>query len=218
MLEEFIGVTSMPDGGIGVLGSDTKARRGFYRVDPADGSARLLHVPPGLAGRSFAFSPDGLMLFYLDRSGSSTAIRARHLRSEDDRVVTTGGAFALSPRGGRIACFEAGVDGTSILKTVSVTGEEPRVLHRFERGHRLLGVLRWTSGDQLVYGRWVDQRDTPTAFAIPATGGVPVELDARIPGHPSLAIHPDGRRVAFESGGTSLEVWSLVNFLPAPKR
>jgi len=217
-LEEFIGVTSMPDGAISVLGSDARARRGFYRVDPIDGSARLLHQPRVLAGRTFGFSPDGLTLFYLDRSGNSTTIHASNLRSEDDRLVTTGGAFAISPDGRTIACFEASADGTSTLKTVSVTGEEPHVLHRFERGHRLLGVLRWTSGGRLVYGRWIDQRETPTAFAIPASGGVPVELDPRIPGHPTLAIHPDGRRVAFEAGGTSLEVWALENFLPSAKR
>ena len=136
------------------------------------------------------------------------------LESGEERLVAPAGAFSISPDGRSVAYLESSPEtGASALKVQPIDGAEARVVHTFERGHRLLGLLRWTSTGYLVYGRWIGDRETPTAFAISVNGGVPVEIDARVPGHPSLAIHPDGRRVAFEAGATRLEIWSLEGFL-----
>lgn len=214
-LTEFVGPTWAPDGSIVVLGNAARGQQGFYRLDPASGTTTLLHPMTGLMGATFFLSPDGQTVYYRVRTAGAAAIRALDLKTGDEKTVGPGAPFALSADGKSIGYLEIdGAAGTAILKVMPVAGGEARVLHQFEKGHGLLAMLRWTPDSQrLVYGRWIDKRETPTAFSIPAAGGVPVELDARIPGHPSLALHPDGRRVAFEGGNTAYEVWALENFL-----
>jgi len=213
-LSEFLGPIWAPDGSIVALGT-SKAQRGFFRIDPRSGQSTLFHTVTGLTGATFTLSPDGQTFYFRSRAAGAPALRALDVKSGEERTVGPGAPFALSRDGQSIGYIEVnGQAGTAALKVVPVGGGEARVVHQFEKGHGLLAMVRWTpDGQRLVYGRWIDDRETPTAFSIPAAGGVPVELDARIPGHPSLAIHPDGRRVAFEGGGTAYEVWALEHFL-----
>ena len=213
-VREFAGPTWMPGGAIAVLGRDRQSRGGYFRVDVASGRSTLLHSPEALAGRTYFFSADGNTLYYLRRTPPASVIVARDLRSESERVVTAAGAFALAPDGLSVAFFEHDrTAGTAVLKVMSVADNSAHVVHTFTKGHRLLGMLRWTpDGQRLVYGRWIEERPLPTAFSVAVKGGVPVELDARIPGHPSLSIHPAAGRVAYETGDTVFEIWVLENF------
>ena len=131
------------------------AHRGYFRVDVASGRSTLRHSPEALAGRTYFFSPDGNTLYYLRRKPPASVIVARDLRSDSERVVTASGAFALAPDGLTVAFFEHDrTAGTAVLKVMSVTGNTAHVVHTFTKGHRLLGMLRWTAdGQRLVYGR-----------------------------------------------------------------
>ena len=211
---EFAGPTWMPDGALAVIGRDATSRSGYFRIDVASGTSTLLHAPEALAGRTYFFSPGGDTLYYLRRTPPSSMVVARDLRNQTERILTASGAFALSRDGASLAFFEHDREaGTAVLKVMPAAGGDARPVHTFAKGHRLLGVLRWTpDGRRLIYGRWVGERPLPTAFSIAVESGVPVELDARIPGHPSLSIHPNGRQVAYEAGDTTYEVWVLENF------
>jgi Tol biopolymer transport system component len=205
--------------GIAISGVDLKGRNALYRADATTGAITVLSSRS--VGPRFFLSPDGLTVYYRRRVQNGTAsVFARDLRTDEDRALPVAPTFAPSPDGRSFAFIEVTPSaGTAVLKVVPAAGGDARVVQSFERGHGLLGMVRWTPDSRrLIYGRWVEKRETPTAFSVPAGGGSPVELDAAIPGHPSLVIHPDGRRVAFEGGGTAIEVWALENFLPAPKR
>jgi tricorn protease-like protein len=54
-------------------------------------------------------------------------------------------------------------------------------------------------------------------WAIAAEGGEPHKLNLAMKGLAQLRLHPDGRQVAFQAGGSSGEVWAMENFLPAAK-
>jgi Tol biopolymer transport system component len=208
----FSGPTWLPDGGVAVKASDLKGRMAIWRVDPASGATRELVPLDALAGRTFFPSPDGGTVFYLLRQTDRRGVWARNLVTGEERRVAPPSFFAISPDGLSIVCLEPGAaPGTTVLKVAPIAGGEARNVTHFERDHPF--VLRWTpDGRRLVYVRSLRERESATGFSIPVSGGVPVELDARIRWGPSLAIHPDGRRVAYEKSGTAYEVWSLEGF------
>ena len=213
-LQGLMGPVWVSDTAIAVLGRDSRARFGFYSVDLDSSRTTFMLSPEVLTGRTFFISPDRSTLYLLNRdAGKPTTVVAVDLNTHTQSPLGTAGSFALAPDGKSIAVIEHNRDaGTAILKTLPVSGGPAQTVLRFETGHRLLPMIRWAGIDRLVYGRWIDKRNEPTAFSISIAGGVPTEIDARIPGHPSLSIHPDGRRVAFEAGGTQFEVWALDNF------
>ena len=53
-------------------------------------------------------------------------------------------------------------------------------------------------------------------WVVNATGGTPRPVDLEIgPGHGSMRMHPDGQRVAYNTGRNGFELWRLDNFLPS---
>jgi hypothetical protein len=184
----------------------------IQRVDLATGATRELVRLDALAGRTFWVSPDGRTVFYVLRQTDRQGVWARNLDTGEERRLAPPSPSAISPDGRSIAFLEPGAtEGSAVLKVAPLAGGEARDVTRFEPGHRLLFMLRWT-GSRLVYSRWIGDRPSATGFSIPVDGGVPVELDARMPWGPTLAIHPDGRRVAYQKSGTAYEVWSLEGF------
>ncbi len=217
-LDRFNRIAWPTNDAIILSGVDPKGRNGLFRADVKSGMLELMSGGP-VAGR-FAISRDGMTVYYRRAQNGRGSVFARNLRTDEEHQLAVAPTFTLSPDEGSFAFVEVTpAAGTAALKVVPVAGGEARIVRSFERGHGLLAMVRWTpDGKHLIYGRWIGSRETPTAFSVRTTGSPPVELDAAIPGHPSLAVHPDGRRVAFEHGGTELEVWALDNFLSAVRR
>ena len=216
-MERIVRTVWSADDTIVLAGVDLKGRNGLYRADIKTGDIVSLS-DRAVAGR-FALSPDGLTVYHRRAQNGRASVFARDLRTNEEHEVPIAPTFALSPDARSFAFIEVTAEnGTAVLKVLPVAGGEARTILAFERGHGLMAMVRWTpDGKRLVYGRWIEKRETPTAFSVSVAGGAPVELQGVL-GHPSLAIHPDGRRVAFDAGGTTLEVWALDNFLASPKR
>ena len=84
-----------------------------------------------------------------------------------------------------------------------------------------LGSPHWMpDGRRLVIARGEGTKPR-TGLIVPLDGGTPtpLQLDSRLPaGSYFLAIHPDGRRVAFSQGETAHEVRTVEIAVPAPRR
>ena len=60
----------------------------------------------------------------------------------------------------------------------------------------------------------------PELWRIPIAGGEPQRTGLSVEGIGIVAPHPDGRRIAFDTGnrgGSPNELWVLENFLPPLK-
>jgi len=79
----------------------------------------------------------------------------------------------------------------------------------------------WTpDGRSVIFvkgARGKPSRQGTQLWRIPAEGGEPTRLDVTIDKLWRLRLHPDGRRIAFETYGIKSELWVLENFLPSLK-
>ena len=179
----------------------------LFRIDPATGAAAPLRA--ALAGPTFYWSADGRLIY---RGGRNVV--AREMASGTETVLAQANAFAISPDGSQLAYIQPGEVGAIMVKALD--GEPRRVHELVPAGVQTLGFLRWTAdGTRLLFGRWFEDRPMPTAFVVPLDGGPVVELDGLIPGHPSLAVHPDGRTLAFETLDGRTEIWAYDGVFPA---
>ncbi len=105
---------------------------------------------------------------------------------------------------------------SNVVSTIPVSGGEPRELYTLGEGtsfHWGVG-LSWTpDGNHVIVGRPWDKDKTDELWMIPATGGEPRKLDLGFRVR-SMALHPDGRRIAFTKGKFNNAVWVMENFLP----
>ncbi len=83
---------------------------------------------------------------------------------------------------------------------------EPRELFQASRPE----AVEWTAdGTHLLFASGSE------LWRIPAEGGQPQRLGLKtLFAHPTLSVHPDGRRIAFTGGEQKHEIWVLENFLP----
>ena len=78
-------------------------------------------------------------------------MHAADLKSGGDRVIVAAGSFALAPDGKSIAFIEHSREaGTAVLSVVPVAGGLARTIMQFEKGHRLVPMIRWVSSTRLV--------------------------------------------------------------------
>jgi bla regulator protein blaR1 len=60
-----------------------------------------------------------------------------------------------------------------------------------------------------------DNSKVRSLWRVPATGGEPEALGLEMESLRQPAISPDGRYIAFTTGGSKVELWSMENFLPS---
>jgi hypothetical protein len=60
-------------------------------------------------------------------------------------------------------------------------------------------------------------KDRDDVLLIPIDGGAPVKLDLPGARWGWMAMHPDGKRIAYLAGKQEEEVWVIENFLPQAK-
>ena len=101
------------------------------------------------------------------------------------------------------------------------TGGEPRELVRFSGEssprERLDGLgLAWSPDQRHLF---FIRPETRAIERVPLAGGPAENIGISIGRIRTLRIHPDGRRITFDSviDATS-ELWALENFLPKPAR
>jgi Tol biopolymer transport system component len=186
-------------------------------------------------------SPDGNSFYYARRDFFKRAdgkedwkdrITRRHLRSDSEEVVFESPEklniwwpYELSPDGQRLAIVasEEFVANNFVvaLKVRSVSGgpETKEVLRLAPRDN--VNSLAWTpDGKRLVYTKGSGSRDQGAGeasglWSIAVDSGQPVELKIAEPDIRDIALHPDGRQIAFRAGLSSVQsAWVMEGLMP----
>jgi Tol biopolymer transport system component len=217
-------------------GMDIKGRGGLYRI--AVESGEVVPVVQG-ASRSTrpygVWSPDGKAIFYNTRgnvTGEGSEIRVRDLETGRETEIyrpaaPSAGAsvnrpnnLALSPDGQWLAFGLGGYTTSSVLMVMPAVGGEPRELLRLPQGEGALTGFEWAGdGKHLLFtkveGGGPNPSLTPELWRISVEGGALQKVGLATQNGGRLAIHPDGRQIAFTAGEVKEEVWVMENFLPA---
>jgi len=202
-------------------GSDSRGRGGLYRIDVRSGE-----VMPIVQGGSVSFTPqgvwarDGKAIFY-SRDGG---IWRRDLETNRETEIYRKPAGKSEGRGRNLALSSDGrwlaFGDHSVLVVMPSTGGEARELISLRPGGeegsvsgvewaRDGGHLVFTIGDSgMAFGV------APELWRIPVEGGPREKVGLATQGWATLAIHPDGRQIAFTAGEPKQEVWVMENFLP----
>ena len=213
-------VTWSPDGqSIFARGQDEEGRYGAYRVDARTGVVLSAHRRPNLDGFSqLTVAPDGSALYYssgTDATGETAIIR-RDLKTDQEvvlrKVAVNGGAPSVSPDG-RFLAFSVPSDGAEELAslwTMRADGTEARAIYRMPKGTAsppYRGPIVWTKDGHLLF---VTTSTAGTAlWRIASTGGEPAKISLDLPAFRAFSLHPDGKRLAFDAGNASYEVWAM---------
>jgi len=124
-------------------------------------------------------------------------------------------SLVLSPDGQQLAfvVFDS-ASGSKTLKVMPAAGGGTRDVLR-DAQLPLPAAIAWaaTSQDLLVV-RQPNAKAASELWLVPARGGEPRKLEFAASNVRQIALHPDGRRLAFTSGWDRSEVWVMENFLP----
>ncbi len=229
LLKDFFRPLWTPDGAITVDGHDQQGRWGIYRIDPANGNATALrYSEPGQDETAIAWSPDGNTLYFsrwLNDGKQTSAVVARTLQTGQEREIIRGtpDGLAVSPDGKFIALTNRAVISSSLL-VVPISGEVQKEVLRVSRPQDLgFGFVQWSAdGAYLLFVR-IDRKPDGARrefLRIPSTGGSPEKIgfgsEFEAMQGSSLRIHPDGRRIAFNSlNQPKDEIWVLENLFSA---
>jgi Tol biopolymer transport system component len=204
-------------------GRDSKGRYGLHLIDPRTGQFKtIFHVDPkGGMVHHPAWDPDGNTIYYalwdIEKSKYYRIMR-RDLRTDVEEEVYAPARFtlpfSLSADGSAIAVIVA-EDSTYTLSVIPARGGEPRLLVRLPSKQRFTAVEFSHDGKQLLYSVKTDQKSINIEVrSVPVTGGEPRSPGLAMKSLIGLRAHPDGRRIGFTGGETSVEVWVLESGAP----
>jgi Tol biopolymer transport system component len=207
----------------------------FYRVDAQTGDHRLVRESPGPGPVRAELSPDGKTLFFFTGGEQKLwgGLISRDIETGQEREIARVPFMrpangwtepAVSPDGKYLA-FRSPVDESwRAVRLVPTTGGEVRELYRFQVQSEpaLFGELSWTpDGRNVLFVGSTGKDGMPELWRMPIAGGEPQRTGLSAKGMRIVAAHPDGRRIAFDTGtrsGSPNELWVLENFLPKPAK
>jgi Tol biopolymer transport system component len=213
-----------PDGTITVQGVDLQGRSGIHRFDPGTSEVTpLVLADPGMQVVAHTWLPGGLELMFQRNTEnlSQRSLVVRNLQTSAERVLVEDRwlqpGHTLSPNGSHVVygVRDQQQGGKSTLYVLDiVSGRKVEIVSLTQPAHTG-GLTLWTpDGGSILFSR-VDKQQ-PSLWVVNATGGTPRPVDLEIgPGHGSMRMHPDGQRVAYNTGRNALELWRLDNFLPS---
>jgi Tol biopolymer transport system component len=213
-----------------MVGRDSSTATGVFRVDLDTGAAtNIWQVDEGVQPhpRAAQFSSDLKTAYFTRIHGEWTptkphTIVARDLASGREREIATvrfAQALALSPDGQTLAFadYESAESSSSRIATVPISGGEIREVYRGTRpgGVLMPTTLSWSSdGRYLLFADLDEQANRYSIWRVPAGGGERDRMELPFgnpPGLRMLSFHPDGTRIAFESGESRGEIWVVEN-------
>ncbi len=209
-----------PDGqSLFARGQDEQGRYGVYRIDPRTGSILSAHRRPGFGGiATMSVAPDGSALYYggpsEDTTKSGHAIVRHDLKTGQERILRTGpvGGPSVSPDGRQLAFTVNGgtADEPSSIWTMNVDGTNAKAIYQLPKGllsPPFRGPVIWTRDGHLLYVTTGGGKNA--LWRIAATGGEPTNIPVDLRGIRAFRLHPDGKRLAFDAGEPSYEVWVM---------
>jgi Tol biopolymer transport system component len=205
---------------------NAEGQDGIHRYELASGTTERLttHVPGGMSFHP-RFSPDGSSFYFARREFSKDAgnrvdwkdcIVRRHLRSGTEEIVYESPEklqihwpFELSPDGERLAIVTSdeqwAKDFVVAIKVRGLSGAGTKEVARMAPRENVTS-LAWTpDGKRLVYTKALPNTNQgvegPTeVWATEVDSGQSVKLKFSLPHIRDIAIHPDGRQIAFLAG------------------
>jgi Tol biopolymer transport system component len=204
---------------------------GYYRVNIASGNAELLHqtASRNIVSTRPDLSPDGKTMFYLETPQHPVRFDLDSRRETKLTPVSDGVSLAVSPDGTLVAYLlatQAAGRAGSVVVAPAAGGESREVL-RFSNESRTdaslvprhveegLG-LAWSPDQRYLF--FVRPRIS-AIWRVPVADGEAQNIGVSMNGIGALRIHPDGRRIAFDSVvDAPSEVWVLENFLPKARK
>lgn len=191
-------------------GSDNRGRGGLYRIDVQSGEvAPIVQGPFVSFGPQGVWSTDGKAIFYFRDGG----IWSRHLATGQEAEIAKGGGrnLALSPDGRWVAFGDR-----TVVMVVPSAGGEPRELLRIQQQEGAVSGLEWArDGESLFFSVGDSIKVNPELWQVPVEGGKRRKVGLATQDWATLAIHPDGRQIAFTAGEIRNEVWVMENLLPS---
>jgi Tol biopolymer transport system component len=164
-------------------------------------------------------------MFYQQWGAAKTSnVVARDVATAEETVLHTVtqpavyvSGVTLSPDGQQLA-FVVRDPGGALLTVMPAAGGDARVVLR---SNELAwpNSIAWAPDSQgLLFVRQLKAGDPKTELWLaPLQAGAPWKLGLTAANMREIRMHPDGRHIAFTSGGDRSEVWVMENFLRPAK-
>jgi Tol biopolymer transport system component len=219
-LRNMFRMSWFPDGESVLVVQSLVVSGGIHRVNVKTAGVRTL-VTDGSGFHSPRCTPDGKKVLYEDDSWQDRVFRImsydvesgqkKEIYRSSQQIIR----MDISPDGKWLAFLEW---ADSALKVMPPDGGQPRVLYKFE-GDWSTSVAWSPDGKYIYFTRGSNGKmGRQELWRIPSAGGEPVRFDLAADGSmENLDIHPDGRRIAFDSARPGRDVWVMENFLPKRK-
>jgi Tol biopolymer transport system component len=217
-------VNWFPDGkSVVVVGSDKQGQGGIYRVNIETGTANPI-VTEGSGFHSPRCSPDGKYVYYEEDTSwehKEFRIMKVHTDTGQKREIYRSAEqiirLDISPDGKLLAFLEA---ADSTLKVMNSEGEQPNVVFKFEDGWST--SVAWSPDGKHLFFSKIPEGENKTGrielWRIAYEGDDPIKLPLVAEGMENLRIHPDGKKISFNTFQVNSEVWVMENFLPQDKK
>ncbi|MDH4273181.1 MAG: hypothetical protein OEW18_14500, partial [Candidatus Aminicenantes bacterium] len=213
-LKTFVRVNWHPDGkSVVVVGG------GIHRIDIESAKASPV-VTEGRGFHSPRCTPDGTFVFYENDSFGDDVYRVMrvNLETKEKKEIyrSTQQIIRLDiSRDGKSLAFLEPADST--LKVMPLEGGQPRVVYRFTEGWAT--SVAWSPDGKYLFFSKVPPRDEGKRgilelWRVSSGGGEAVQLPLAARGMENLRIHPDGKKVSFNTIAHTQETYVMENFLP----
>lgn len=202
--------------------TDGRGRGGLYRIDAQSGNVQPIVQGPTRSFRPLGvWSTDGKAIIFYE---GNLGIRSRDLGTGQEVELYKAANvstelsrnLALSPDGRWLAFGDRGV-----VMIMSSARGAPRELMRIRPEEGSFSGLEWAGdGKYLLFSIGAEGPGpnlTPELWRIAVDGGQRQKVGLATQNSATLAIHPDGRQIAFTAGETRQEVWVMENLLPPLK-
>ncbi len=203
-----------PDGRSIVLqGVQQDGRDGIFRVAVDTGEVTPIVLSAKGAFVSWpSWSADGHRVYYNRGKSSSAPLAIEHdLRTGTEREFPGVRGAIASPDGRFLLASPWSDDRVPELRLVPTAGGDSRVIYSVNEGG--LPWANWTPDGKHILVKHVG-KGHDDVLLVPVDGGAPTKLDLPGARWGWMAMHPDGKRIAYLAGQPEEEVWVIENALP----